>query len=177
MRVSKLTPTVAYFLQQGHTYSNKITPWAKHTIGIVDLVWARTFLPNLNVFFYLVTNVGWWAVHRQPGPWSSTGLEPQWPSGHWFLPASVMPPGSLLPVTATASHCSPPPAERCVTISHTGNVPSFWYSFWTPPPQLPDNSQDGTAHYKRSCLPPPLSHSLVLTLALLLPSPTHSTGP
>ena len=28
--------------------------------------------------------VGWWAVHRQPGPLSSKGMKPQWHSGWWF---------------------------------------------------------------------------------------------
>jgi hypothetical protein len=57
-------------------------------------------------------------------------------------------------------------------------VPCYcWYFVWTPPPQLPGNSQVcyspqlpgngqvGLAHHKRGCLPPPL-----LLLLLSLPS-------
>jgi hypothetical protein len=65
------------------------------------------------------------------GPWILTQLQP--PRAPFFLP------------------------ERCVAISHVGNDPSSWYSVWTPLLQLPGNSQDGTAHYKRSYLPLPLS--------------------
>jgi hypothetical protein len=66
-----------------------------------------------------------------------------------------------------------------VAISHLGNAPSSWYSIWTPPPQLlgksqvccsspqlPSNSQNGTAHYKRSCLSPPSSLALLLSCSL-----------
>jgi hypothetical protein len=92
------------------------------------------------------------------------------------------PPGPLAPITATASTVPILPAERCVAISHLGNAPSSCYSVWTPPPQLPGNSQVcsslqlpgnshlGLAHYKRSCLPPPPSLTLLLLPLLLLPS-------
>jgi hypothetical protein len=92
-----------------------------------------------------------------------------------------MSPGPLAPVPSTASHTI---LQRGMWTS-LGNAPSSWYSVWTPPQQLPSNSQlysspqlpsqDGTAHYKRSCLPPPhclallLSCSLTYPLALLSP--------
>jgi hypothetical protein len=41
-----------------------------------------------------------------------------------------------------------------------------WYSVWTPPPQLPGNSQVGLAHYKRGCLTPPPSLTLLPLLSL-----------
>jgi hypothetical protein len=89
-----------------------------------------------------------------------------------------MPPGPLAPVTATASHS-------------IGNVPSFWYFVLTPPPQLPGNSQvcsswqlpsksqDGTAHYKKSCWS--LLTLLLLSCSLVpplstFPSPFFSHG-
>ena len=72
------------------------------------------------------------------------------------------PPGPLAPVSHNPHHTHPTPAERCVPISHMCNVPSSWYSVWTPPPQLPGNSQVGLAHYKRGCLPPLLSLTFVL---------------
>jgi hypothetical protein len=43
MKILKHTPTMTYFLQQGHTYSNKATPpnndipWAKHIQTITGL--------------------------------------------------------------------------------------------------------------------------------------------
>ena len=37
-------------------------------------------------------------------------------------------------------------------------------------PQLPGSSQVGLAHYKRGCLPPPLSLSYSLVSLILLPS-------
>ena len=82
-----------------------------------------------------------------------------------------------------------------VAISHVGNSPSSWYSVWTPPPQLPGNSQVcsspqlpgnsqvGPAHYKRSCLPLLtllFSYSLASLLpswALPIPSPFHILFP
>ena len=45
--------------------------------------------------------------------------------------------------------------------------PICWYSVWTPPPQLPGNSQAGLAHYKRGCLPPPPSLTLLFLLLSL----------
>ena len=54
--------------------------------------------------------------------------------------------------------------------------PICWYSVWTPPPQLPGNSQAGLAHYKRGCLPPPPSLTL-LPLTFLLPLSPHSLLP
>jgi hypothetical protein len=79
----------------------------------------------------------------------------------------------------------PTPTERCVAISHIGNGPSSWYSVWTPPPQLPGNSQVCSsiqlpgnsqvrpAHYKKGCLPLSLLPSCPysLTLASHPPAP------
>jgi hypothetical protein len=70
------------------------------------------------------------------------------------------PPGPLAPVSHNPHHTHPTPAERCVPISHMCNVPNSCYSVWTPPPQLPGNSQDGPTHYKRNCLLLPLSYLL-----------------
>ena len=91
--------------------------------------------------------VGQGAMHRQPGPQLSTG-NASWAPGscHSFILSQPLP------------HTHPrPPTDRCVTISYVDYAPSSWYSVWTLPPQLPGNSQVGPAHYKRSCLPPPLS--------------------
>jgi hypothetical protein len=100
-------------------------------------------------------------------------------------------------------HSCPPPPEKCVAISHIGNAPSSWFSVCTPPPQLPGNcqvcsspqlpgkNQVDPAHYKRDCLPPTpsltllyffsyslLSLSCSLTLLFPLPSvPSPSTPP
>jgi hypothetical protein len=55
-----------------------------------------------------------------PETWWGGGLPPSWDGR-----SSVIPPRSLVPVAATASHSPPPPAERCVAISPVGAAPSL----------------------------------------------------
>ena len=64
-----------------------------------------------------------------------------------------------------------------------------WYSVWTPPQQLPGNSQVcsslqlpgnsqvGLTHYKRGCLAPPFSLASLVSLTLLLLLAPHSLPP
>ena len=98
-----------------------------------------------------------------------------------------MPPGPLAHGPATISQRilphPPPPThtpcrEMCGHQSHR-QCPSFWYSVWTPSPQLPGNSQVDSVHSKRGRLPPPPSLTLLLSCfySLILAShPPASPG-
>ncbi|EDL00447.1 mCG1050918 [Mus musculus] len=62
-------------------------------------------------------------------------------------------------------HTHTPCREMCGHQSHR-QCPSFWYSVWTPSPQLPGNSQVDSVHSKRGRLPPPPSLTLLLSYSL-----------
>jgi hypothetical protein len=114
-------------------------------------------------------------VHRQPGPGQTQTLNPGDAKGLQVFSHTSWDPGSCSGYSLPKTLLPPPGREACVAISHVGNAPSSWYSVWTPPPQLPGNSQVcsspqlpgnsqvGQAHYKRSCLPPPPSLILLFS--------------
>jgi hypothetical protein len=129
-------------------------------------------------------------VHRQPGPWSSSGLKPQRPSRR-LSPARdcrclATPLGPLVPVTAIPGP-QPTPCSFREVCGHQSlrAMLQAWIPLptvtWQQPgmllPTIIWHSQVGLAHYKRGYLPPPPSLTLLplpLSLALLLPLSLHS---
>jgi hypothetical protein len=49
-RLSKTTPTMTHFLQQGHTCANKATAWTKHIQTTTDANCVTSILFSLGLF-------------------------------------------------------------------------------------------------------------------------------